>query len=193
MSALLRGCAHARALVAEAGLTSGNMTPADTRRWESARSAADLGALVCGWLEGSPQQTPSHCGPPCRETVPLIPVLKAVNRAGFVTETSQQAGASWGAYCFGFAADPVLDRLAAAFRGTGVHVATCRGSTHHHYVFRDLDGCPGEDAREFWSDASPGAAGTIRDSWYVMLADSDDGRTDRLWPALERFARGGPS
>jgi hypothetical protein len=56
------------------------------RAWASAVTWADLGERVVSWLHGGIRQTPGHCGPPCEETIPLVPVLTAACRAGFVTD-----------------------------------------------------------------------------------------------------------
>jgi hypothetical protein len=52
-----------------------SMSRRDRERWASARRWADLGECVVSWLYGEIVQTPGHCGPPCDETLPLIPVL----------------------------------------------------------------------------------------------------------------------
>ncbi|KUF17401.1 hypothetical protein AT728_16505 [Streptomyces silvensis] len=60
---------------------------------------ADLGALAAQWLEGDLDALPggSHRGGPDPETGPLIDVLAAANRAGWVTVQSQPAfdGRRW--------------------------------------------------------------------------------------------------
>lgn len=80
------------------------MSAADRLAWRSARTLADLGELTAQWLEGSIASQPGYgagCGPD-PETLPLVPVLAELNRAGFVTSGSQPAfdgkgsdGAHW--------------------------------------------------------------------------------------------------
>lgn len=62
---------------------------ADREKWASARTLTDLGELTAQWLEGRISSVPGFYGPPDEETVPLIPVLARLNRAGFVTDCSQ--------------------------------------------------------------------------------------------------------
>jgi len=65
-------------------------TPGGAARWHSARTLAGLGELTAQWLEGKIGYVPGYGGaPPDEETEPLIPVLAAANRAGFVTIVSQ--------------------------------------------------------------------------------------------------------
>ena len=71
------------------------MSRSDPARWADASDWADLGDLVVAWLDGNITQTPGHCGPPDDETILLIPVLTAVNRAGFITDNSQAGDDRW--------------------------------------------------------------------------------------------------
>jgi hypothetical protein len=65
------------------------MNRADRRTWATARTLADLGELTAQWLEGKLPSVPGYCGAPDDETLPLVPVLARLNRAGFVTDCSQ--------------------------------------------------------------------------------------------------------
>ena len=110
------------------------MSHSDAARWASCRDMADLGEMVVAWLNGEVAQNPGHCGPPCAETIPLIPVLTAVNRAGFVTDNSQRADSSgdrtWNAWVSGWADDATLARIRAATTGAGLSAAACRRTSH---------------------------------------------------------------
>ena len=67
------------------------MSAADLAAWQSARTLADLGKLTAQWLERRVASQPGYtagCGPD-PETAPLITVLAAANRAGFITCSSQ--------------------------------------------------------------------------------------------------------
>jgi len=57
------------------------------RAWSSARTLTDLGELTAQWLEGSLATLAggAYRGGPDEETGPLVPVLAALNRAGYVT------------------------------------------------------------------------------------------------------------
>ncbi|MFI5068205.1 MAG: DUF6919 domain-containing protein, partial [Streptosporangiales bacterium] len=111
------------------------MNRADRKRWASARTLADLGALAALWLEEGIMSQPGYaagCGPD-EETRPLVPVLAACNRAGFVTNCSQPG--YWGdgtwdqrAAVEGFATPEVLGRILRETDGTGLIVTAQRAS-----------------------------------------------------------------
>ena len=58
-------------------LDATRMSKRDAARWAACRDFTGLGECVIAWLHGDITQTPGHCGPPCDETIPLIPVLTA--------------------------------------------------------------------------------------------------------------------
>lgn len=172
------------------------MSKRDAERWASAKTMDDLGGLVCAWLRGEIAQTPGHCGPPCSETIPLIPVLTVVNRAGFVTDNSQLAGSrghrTWNAWVEGFASDDTLARLRKMAEGTDLFITACRAGAHEYdgSLIGHLTECPQKAVLSFWSQACPDTADELGRAWSVLVADPEDGRNGRLWPALEAFARG---
>jgi hypothetical protein len=173
---------------------------ADRKQWRGARSLADVGALTVAWLNGELRETPSHCAPPDPETIPHIPALVAANLAGFVTENSQSAsspadveqyGAQWNAWVGGFVTDEGLERLGAVIEGSPLVLETrCRGREHHGHCGRWLR-CPRRDLDGFYGDRCRRAAAAVAAAWYVMLADPEPSRNDRLWLALEQFANQG--
>ncbi|OEJ20814.1 hypothetical protein AR457_41830 (plasmid) [Streptomyces agglomeratus] len=61
------------------------------RRWKTAATLTDLGALMALWLEGEISSWPGYAPGygPDEETRELIPTLAAANRAGYVTISSQ--------------------------------------------------------------------------------------------------------
>jgi hypothetical protein len=61
----------------------------DRDAWKSARTITDLGRLTARWLEGDLGDQPGCLDGPSAETLPLIPVLAVLNRAGYVTTASQ--------------------------------------------------------------------------------------------------------
>ena len=106
------------------------MTATALAPWRAARTLADLGELTARWLEGTIPSQPGYEANhgPDPETLPLVPVLARLNRAGFVTSGSQPGfdgkgcdGAHWKqraaveAYCSG----ETLDRLRSACRIDG--------------------------------------------------------------------------
>lgn len=168
------------------------MSHSDAARWASCRDMADLGEMVVAWLNGEVAQNPGHCGPPCAETIPLIPVLTAVNRAGFVTDNSQRADSSgdrtWNAWVSGWADDATLARIRAATTGAGLSAAACRRTSHECDRMPSFWFCPWHDSVCFWWDRCPAMGNAFNDLWYVNVEDPEPGRNDRLWPALEAFA-----
>lgn len=169
------------------------MNRADRKRWKGARTLADLGGLVIAWLHGEIQQTPGHCGPPCDETIPLIPVLELVNRAGFVTDNSQLAETceygTWNTWVSGFAPDATLARLREAIAGTPLVLAMCRSRAHDcPSLQRLLGGCPWSTTVSFWAARCPAVARELHRCWYVTVSDPEPGCNDLLWPALAMFA-----
>ncbi len=165
------------------------MSRKDAARWRSARNMTDLGELVIDWLNGDITQTPGHCGPPCDETVPLIPALTVINRGGFITDCSQLAesagGRSWNTWVEGFAGDATLAALRRAVDGTPLELHTCRGKVHGCRPIRSrFQPCPRGDVTDFWTSACPDASGDLWGSWWVYIEDPEPGRNDLLWPAL---------
>jgi hypothetical protein len=130
----------------------GAMSRKDAARWAAAEDMAALGEMVIAWLGGEVGQTPGHCGPPCAETIPLIPYLAAVNRAGFVTENSQCADCRgnqvWNAWVEGFASPDVMQRLRAMTGEGPLCMVACRGSVHEYEgtLSEHLPCCPAEAA-----------------------------------------------
>lgn len=171
------------------------MSRSDAARWRSARSMKDLGELVIAWLDGHVTQTPGHCGPPCDETIPLIPSLTILNRGGFVTDNSQLAesmdGRTWNTWVSGFASGATLESIREACDGTDLEVSTCRGHVHqcdcggprHHGFYW---ACPWRECLGFWADRCPDVADELYGCWFVVIEDPEPGRNDLLWPTLEK-------
>lgn len=183
------------------------MNRADRKRWQAARSLADLCDLTARWLEGDLKQTPGHAGPPCPETIGLIPVLAAANRAGFLTDDSQP-GVPWDesescqyAAVTGFVADENLDALRESLdlvellfiEHRAVRRTICKDS-----VTVTVDG--GEDFTRYGQQISrkalkwqfemcqPSAVQAVCDAWQVTIVEMEPGRNSVLWPALAEFA-----
>lgn len=178
------------------------MNHADRKRWAAARTLADVGAITAQWLEGELEETPSHLGPPDPETIPYIAPLAAVNRAGFVTDNSQAANepheaALWGpcnAYVSGFVAEADFVRLFAITGPAGLLLTSCcRGRRHSGHRWspwwlRWALPCPRQDLDDFYAGRCPLAADEVCAAWHVTIEDPQDGRNDRLWPALTAYA-----
>lgn len=173
------------------------MRRADRKEWASARTTEDLGLLVVRWLMGDLRQTPTHAGPPDPETRPHAGTLSAVNMAGYVTDNSQSAstaaearaaGAAWNAWVAMLVRPGLMAPLTFIARRRGLVFETeCRGARHSGHP-RAWRACPRTDTDFFYRQACPLAAAEVCAAWYVLLADPETGRNDRLWPALEELA-----
>lgn len=113
--------------------------------WQQARTLADLGELTAQWLEGRIASQPGYaanCGPD-PETADLIPFLAGLNRAGFVTESSQPGleptlgydGRQWQqrAAVGGFADGRTRIAIEEAVAGTDLMVITHLTPRHRWY------------------------------------------------------------
>jgi hypothetical protein len=165
---------------------------------------------VCAlFLEGRIRDTPTYGGPPDPETQPLIPVLAACNRAGFVTHQSQPGepldddGCAQRANVSGFADSKTFARLmtaaaeadlivtgARALDGTGRDFGPFFAITIDDGEELTWDGitCSRRILRDSYAWCHPSALKALCDAWQVTLIDPEWGRNDVLWPALEAFA-----
>jgi hypothetical protein len=187
---------------------------ADRRLWASARTLADLGELTAQWLEGAIASVPGYCGGPADETRELIPVLAAVNRAGFVTDCSQPGGSGPGweqrAAVQGFADPATWIRLWEATEGLPLMRAGQQATRFRvNYrtalpVTRDRRGIvtrfgavlPRRDLRDSWvgyGACHPDAVEAVCGAWQITLIDHEWGREDSpLWTALAEFVIASP-
>jgi hypothetical protein len=194
----------------------GRMSRTDRQAWQSARTLADLGELTAQWLEGRIASVPGYCGAPAEETVPLIPVLARLNRAGFVTDCSQpgQTGDGWEqrAAVQGYAAQDVALRIIGAVAADPELVTiSCPPSMvpRWRYGYRDAMTVtrargrhftgfgvriPRRHIRDGWIGhgmCSREAVKALCEAWQVTVIDPEWGRPDLLWQVLERAIRPG--
>ncbi|WP_262703820.1 MULTISPECIES: DUF6919 domain-containing protein [Streptomyces] len=184
------------------------MTPADRALWASARTVADLGALMARWLEGDIRSRPAYTpgvGPE-EETSELIPLLAALNRAGFLTDDSQPGydgpgydGRRWQqrAAIEGFITDKgLLDRVLKKTRRAGllaiVHHGARRaarngepvtwGDGHPYTTYgRYLDR---RNVMHAWQGISHDALAELVNARQVALIEPEPGPSTRLWDTL---------
>lgn len=182
---------------------------ADRKRWAGARTLADLGGLMAGWLEGDVALWPGYQpgASPDEETSELIPLLARANRAGFVTDASQPGldepgfdGRRWEqrAAVSGLIGDEqllfALARVAEALQLTilvrtsseksrrpGVTATKADGESCTWFG----DGLSRRELRHMWQGVSGAALDEVTAAWQVTLVDPQYGRNDRLWTALE--------
>jgi hypothetical protein len=198
------------------------MSPEDLALWSGALTLAEIGELTAQWLEGRIASIPTvvpGVGPD-EETGPLIPVLAACNRAGFVTTVSQPGetpilgcdGEMWTqrAAVEGFATTATLEALRACTTGTPLLLmASPAGSTERNWDSRipvTMDGDQEntwfgvtlsrsdiEEEQAGYGICHPQAVEAICAAWQIVLVDPEWGRNDVLWPALEAFAASAPA
>jgi Domain of unknown function (DUF6919) len=188
------------------------MNRADRQRWAGARTMGELGELIALWLEERIMSQPGYAANvgPAGETGPLVPVLAACNRAGFVTDSSQPG--YWGdgtweqrAAVEGFATPHTLGRILRETDGTGLIVTAQAASRWRvrygqaHVVTRYYGmpytrfGAqrPRRDIRSphvGYGICHPAAVRALCGALQVTVIDPQWGRNTLLWPALERFA-----
>jgi hypothetical protein len=183
------------------------MSAQDSAAWRRARTLAGLGELTAKWLEGEVKSLPTVIPGygPDEETAGLIPVLAAVNRAGYMTDFSQPGAAEPGwsqrAAVSGFASAATFTALCAAAAGADLIINAAHAGTEPLAIniVVSLDG----DEEYTWSgramtrtvvqdsygpDCHPDAVEALCQAWQVSIIDPEWGRNDVLWPVLERFA-----
>jgi hypothetical protein len=184
------------------------MSPEDAERWHAARTLADLGELTAQWLEGHLEQTPTHTAPPDPETGPLLTLLAAVNRAGFVTHQSQPAyrldenGSAQRANVSGYADNSAFARLMTAAADADLIITAARASIPESFgpfftITLDYgeeftwDGIAFDQATmeaSYEYDCHPAAIEALCQAWQVTLIDPQWGRDAKLWAVLGAFA-----
>ncbi|SRR6266568_756696 len=190
------------------------MNRADRKTWAAARTLADLGELTAQWLEGRIASVPGYCGTPADETIPLVPVLARLNRAGFVTDTSQpgeiEPGYEQRAAVQGYADQYLASRLVLAAHDAGLMTVLFspaelprwryrygRSVTVTRVGGRRFTGFGVQIPRRHIRDAHLGygvcdreATAAIEAAWQVTLADPEWGREALLWDVLDAALAG---
>lgn len=184
------------------------MKRSERRKWASARSLSDLGELTAQWLEGRIASQPCYVENegPDPETQHLIPVLARVNRAGFVTHSSQPGRENQRAAVTGFARQERAWSLEDALLDTELVVYTHRIRRSVFLSDEENDGMcvtmAGVTAltrfghsmdREYvelvLEEVGEGALEEAVNGRQVSVIDPVWGRDDLLWPLLDEWAR----
>jgi hypothetical protein len=181
--------------------------------WHSARTLRDLGQLTGRWLEGRLADIPGYAASPAAETLPLVPVLAVVNRAGYVTNGSQPGtagpgfdGARWEqrAAVEGFADPALTARIVDAAWRNGLAVIAHDPARLPRWRFghdRELPvtrrngevvtwfgaHLPRRDLRDDWTGyriCHPDAIAALCGAWQVTVIDPQWGRSGLLWRVL---------
>lgn len=185
------------------------MKKADRLRWAAARTLRDVGELTALWLEGELASQPGYMANrgPDPETRELVPVLAALNRAGWVTDVSQPGeepqigydGATWAqrAGVSGFAEPGLADWIEAAARAFGLLVLRHNGvSWRDRRAFVPVtirDGWPVTGFGGRWSrralnfryaECGDAAVAQLRAAVQLTVVDPRWGPNDVLWPLL---------
>lgn len=175
---------------------------AERQLWSDVQDLAGMGGLMARWLEGDLTYQPAYYGSaPDEETAELVPVLAALNRAGFVTEFSQPGipltnGSAQRAAVGGFCDDAMVLNLMAATFGTDLVMLrfasgdTGEGSVvvtldeREEYTFLGRTEGPDDLEYGYGEDLSPAGLAALTSAWQVHLFDPVWGRNDLLWPLL---------
>lgn len=182
------------------------MPPIEATRWSLATSIPELAEVGIEYLEGRLTSQPAYAPktPVDDETAQLIPVLVALNRAGFFT-TGSQPGRVTGyeeaepqnAYVIGFADEATMRSLAehlADPRGTGYglhfRIRQTRMRRDHAGRGRIRWGIESpSDVRSFYGEVcSPDAVDALLVGYQIVIEDRQAGRDDRIWPSLHAWA-----
>jgi len=164
-------------------------------RWEEPLHLVQVGELTALWLEGK-GWAPWNSGTPDGETVPLVPDLAAMNRAGYLTTCSQPglgaAPDAQRAMVEGLCSENCADRLASLSLNTELIVIT-------HYPGADAtyeipitqeDGqtfsvAAGAHTRcELWDKIHHDTERRLLTAYNVAVLDPRWGRDDLLWSAV---------
>ncbi|MEU8741883.1 DUF6919 domain-containing protein [Streptomyces halstedii] len=188
------------------------MSRTDRRRWQSARTGADLGELMALWLEGTIASRPGYAARygPDEETEHLVPTLAALCRAGYITTCSQPGSAGTGvdgrwweqraAVELVVTDRTLLPRLLDAAREAEMLVAVNDhrrdGVQDEPVVITTLDGEPitafggrlsREDMAAQWPGLHCGLYNQIVHGTYVSLIAPEYGPAgNRLWALLDQ-------
>jgi hypothetical protein len=188
--------------------------PFDRRRWARARSLAELGELTALWLEERIVAHPGY-GDLHNETYPLIVQLARLNRAGFVTTSSQPGSREHIGYgpaywaqrpaIEGIADAVTASRLCAAATAAGLHVTTAPATADFPQVagkalavtvrngkpYTVFGPASWPGVRELFPGCyDPALLRELRAAWQVTIADLRFEPADLLWRTLDAALSG---
>jgi hypothetical protein len=170
----------------------------DAAAWQSAATISDLGELTARWLEGKLRWQPCYRGDrPDPETDELVPVLAAMNRAGFWTEDSQPGviEEDWcqRAMVSGYCTEATSNAIQAAVLNTDLIVVTVPATLDNRTqipvsrsgaVESTWAGGNSDPDGQYDDDLSRAAVEAIRAAWHIEVIDPVWGRNDLLWDTV---------
>ena len=182
--------------------------PFDRGRWARAQSLAELGELTALWLEERIVAHPSY-GDLAPETFSLVALLALLNRAGFVTTSSQPGSrehigygpAHWAQRpaIEGITDTVTASRLCAAATAAGLHLTTAPATatlpqvagkaltvtTRNGKPYTVFGPATWPAVRELFRGCdNPALEGELRAAWQVTIADLRFEPADLLWRTL---------
>lgn len=168
-----------------------------SKRWATASSLDELGELTAAWLEGTLAFIPTYGDRPDPETLPLVPALAAMNRAGFWTNNSQPGehgadGYVQRAWVCGYCNESTSNTIVAAAVATDL-VVLATPAVFESWVQIPISRLGNKEwtwsgghtppTRDSLED-TPAAFDAVVESWYVEVIDPVWGRNDLLWPTV---------
>ncbi|WP_037918694.1 DUF6919 domain-containing protein [Actinacidiphila yeochonensis] len=175
--------------------------------WTTAQSLRELSLLMAAWLEGRIPSRPAYYGPAADETTPLVPVLAAACRAGYLTDSSQPGvdgpgfdGRRWrqrAAVTGYIPADAVLlttlcesarlAGLAVVLDGQPGGITVTEADGRPVTGFGDL--LPRRHLRTTWAGVPRPAVDQLVTARQLTIVDLTWGPTDLLWQVLAGATR----
>jgi hypothetical protein len=192
-----------------------NAQRAESNRWASARTFADLGELTAQFCLGELAICPGHYGPRAAETESIADSLAAANRNGFLTDDSQPGELGTiapfhkqKAFALGFADPGLVERLGERVEGTDLvmYAAPMRRwrrtqvcdeiiTRDEQYIYSGVGSLPSlRDIRSgisFGGMCHPDAVDAVAQCWAVLIHDTRWGDHDDLWEILRTLRWGG--
>lgn len=175
--------------------------------WKAAQSMAELGELTAQFLECTSPYFPGDLAPATmNETTPLVSSLAKMNRAGFVTVTSQPGydgegydGSNWKqrAYVQGFASGHAARCLRRVTLRSDIVAYAVDSPTNAAWMTVPATQCAGKrtlvvgrpvapDELDFNDACNATMMEVLRSAYYVCLFDPKWGRKGYLWDQVEQ-------
>lgn len=178
------------------------LTPEEAEhRWHVATTFFEMCELMALFIEGKSPFIPGYFGDAVdTETLPIVPYLAALNRAGLMTTQSQpgqfEPGYKQRAFVHGFANREVALKIATLALYSDLHICVFPPDSEEdtgYHVPVTVDnfqpftwaGMHSLGEIEHYSDVLlDEAILSLEQAWYVTVIDLTWGRNDHLWESL---------